>query len=488
MNRLANVLLLSRDPRSSEALTTVLSANRCTSLLCDEPASFLARALSDHPDLAMIDVTSMDEDGLNAAQTLRGAFGNRQRPDHLADAGIVGGRCSIGRRRSALTMCSGCLSSRKNSCTAFRPLLRLSTMHAEMDRRIELARKYDLEVEHPQEDTDDTPFRILMASAGALTSSAVKSALSGPCDFTVCDSLEDAEDLLWDRFFDACILCVPQEFDHAPFGHLNFCNQVRNNPRLFNLPIIVTAPLGEFSEIDQPFFKHGATRVFRGEIAPESLRFALVSLVSRQRKRWQMRLALEATRTGNTKDPSTGTYVFPFLESHLGHLIDTARTWQKHLSVVSPSIFPNVNNVRREFGDDAGNHLMQQLGQWITGLIRAEDMVARHGEHDFCVAFPDTPMEEANAVMHRVAGVVSYTDFAVRNVYQPISVWVEMGIAELQPDDSVSTLLARARRKPRLTRSVSPYPSDPRTRCRSTSSSIRFAPGAISASGAWNRP
>ena len=444
MNRLANVLLLSRDPRSSEALTTVLSANRCTSLLCDEPASFLARALSDHPDLAMIDVTSMDEDGLNAAQTLRGASETDNVPIILltqASSGPLFDRAASIGVDDVLRM----PVQQEELVHRIRPLLRLSTMHAEMDRRIELARKYDLEVEHPQEDTDDTPFRILMASAGALTSSAVKSALSGPCDFTVCDSLEDAEDLLWDRFFDACILCVPQEFDHAPFGHLNFCNQVRNNPRLFNLPIIVTAPLGEFSEIDQPFFKHGATRVFRGEIAPESLRFALVSLVSRQRKRWQMRLALEATRTGNTKDPSTGTYVFPFLESHLGHLIDTARTWQKHLSVVFLD-FPNVNNVRREFGDDAGNHLMQQLGQWITGLIRAEDMVARHGEHDFCVAFPDTPMEEANAVMHRVAGVVSYTDFAVRNVYQPISVWVEMGIAELQPDDSVSTLLARARR------------------------------------------
>ncbi len=444
MNRLANVLVLSRDPRSSEALTGILSANRCTSLLCEEPSTFLARALSDHPDLAMIDVTSMDEDGLNAAQMLRGARETDNVPIILLTQASSGPLFD----RAAAIGVDDVLRApfqQEELVHRIRPLLRLSTMHAEMDRRIELARKYGLEVEHPQEDNDDTPFRILMASAGTLTSAAVKSALSGPCDFTVCDSLEDAEDLLWDRFFDACILCVPPEFDHAPFGHLNFCNQVRNNPRLFNLPIIVTAPTGEFSEIDLPFFKHGATRVFRGDIAPEALRFALVSLVGRQRKRWQMRLALEATRTGSTKDPSTGTYVFPFLEAHLGHLIESARTWQKHLSVVFLD-FPNVNNVRREFGDDAGNHLVQQLGQWITGLIRAEDMVARHGEHDFCVAFPDTPMEEANAVMHRVAGVVSYTDFAVRNVYQPISVWVEMGIAELQPDDSVSTLLVRARR------------------------------------------
>jgi two-component system cell cycle response regulator len=54
-------------------------------------------------------------------------------------------------------------------------------------------------------------------------------------------------------------------------------------------------------------------------------------------------------------------------------------------------------------------------------------------------------LDEADLVMHRIAGVISYTDFALCEVYQPIIINVEVSMADLETNDSVDSLIARAR-------------------------------------------
>jgi two-component system cell cycle response regulator len=72
-------------------------------------------------------------------------------------------------------------------------------------------------------------------------------------------------------------------------------------------------------------------------------------------------------------------------------------------------------------------------------------MTARFEADEFCVVLPDTPKEEADIVMHRISGVLAYTDFAVLGVFQPVKAWVRAGAASLRPDDTMATLIARAR-------------------------------------------
>jgi len=73
-------------------------------------------------------------------------------------------------------------------------------------------------------------------------------------------------------------------------------------------------------------------------------------------------------------------------------------------------------------------------------------MIARFDENEFCISLPDTPMEEAKIVMNRIAGIVSYTDFALIDVFKPISVWVEAGMANLEHGDTTDTLIEKARK------------------------------------------
>jgi len=78
-------------------------------------------------------------------------------------------------------------------------------------------------------------------------------------------------------------------------------------------------------------------------------------------------------------------------------------------------------------------------------MIRVEDMVAHFRGHDFCIALPDTPVDEAMYVMNRIAGVLTYTDFALVEVYQPVTISVEFGIAEIEKGDTIDALIDRAR-------------------------------------------
>ncbi|HTH18394.1 MAG TPA: diguanylate cyclase, partial [Magnetospirillum sp.] len=213
-----------------------------------------------------------------------------------------------------------------------------------------------------------------------------------------------------------------------------------NNPRLFNLPMVL---LGTANAGDA--YRHGATRVLAEECNPDVLRAVVLTLVRRQQLRWSIRTALSESLVPATRDEMTGAYSRAFFDSYLTSRLNLARAQNRHLAVVFFAA-PNIEGVRRQFGDDAALHLTQQVGQWITGLLRAEDLTAAYAPNEFCVVLPDTPLAEAEVVMHRIAGVLAYTDFAVREVYQPVKVWVQVGCTDARNDDTVASLLARGRR------------------------------------------
>lgn len=318
-----------------------------------------------------------------------------------------------------------------------RPLLRVSTMRAELRHRSAVARALGL----------NAPDSLGAATAGNRPAvllvggdvSDLHRLVGGDAEVTVSSNVFEAEDLLAERNFDAAV-AVPQDDVES---HLDFCGQVRNNPRLFNLPVLlVDGGRGDLDVVDA--YRRGATRVVRSPLDSVRLRCALMTLVRRQQLRWLIRDALARTLAGPTQDPATGLYGRDFLLRYLGHRLATAQSLQRHLSVLFFES-PTVDSVRRQFGAEAADHLLVQLAQWIGGLLRGEDLTARFEGNEFCVVLPDTPLDEAEVVMQRIAGVLSCTDFAVREVYQPVKVWVRVGSADATPDDTIEGLIARAR-------------------------------------------
>jgi two-component system cell cycle response regulator len=167
-------------------------------------------------------------------------------------------------------------------------------------------------------------------------------------------------------------------------------------------------------------------------------------MVRRQKQRWLIREALGEAELPSIMDPATAVFSRAFCDAYAAQRVSYALNHGRPLSIGFFRV-PDVENIRQRFGEDQANHLRLQVSQWISGLLRVEDMTARYEENEFCVVLPDSPVSEASLVINRIAGVLAYTDFAVREVYEPVKVWVRVGSAELGDGDTTESLIARAR-------------------------------------------
>ena len=441
MQRLANILIASANSDGLNDLVETLSDNNCNSLVCEGETEFVEEARRSQPDLAILDIDSLGDDVRALVEHLNGDMTTTGIPIVLFGASKTPALMTLGRELRIDEILTADVSS-EEVLLRLRPVLRLSTMRAETRRRVTLARRMGVTI--TSQDVfavDDDPFKVLLVGVEDLASLGAPKDLIRRCIVTPCLDHAVARELIFDGSFDAVIVRLARSEVCAECGE--FCSQIRHNPRLFNLPLVVLAEDGAFDDRMEPM-RHGASRVLPLPSMPEELEFVVLTLTNRQRLRWRMRAIIEQTHAKATADPRSCCYSMPFLSAHLEQLIAAAREWQKHLTL-AVFRFPAIVTVGEEFGQEAGDHLMRQMAQWITGLVRVEDVTAHEDGYDFYLALPDTPIAEARMVLHRIAGVLAYTDFAVEEVYRPIQVEVLMGFAELEPDDTAETLAERAR-------------------------------------------
>ncbi|MTJ80561.1 MAG: response regulator [Telmatospirillum sp.] len=316
-----------------------------------------------------------------------------------------------------------------------RPLVRLAIMRAELRQRARAAARFGVSVPADLPAAPmPTGYPILLVGDDGAPLAAM---LSGAAPSFAADPFI-ADEMLGRSNFDAAILATGAN----PGPYLDFCAQARNNPRLFNLPVLLVAAPGVISEEDA--YHHGASGLLTTPVDPAELQAAVTTQVRRQRTRWVIRERLAETLADADRDPETGVYSNAFLESYLEDRVRFSTTHGRCLSMMFVRV-PDIEGVRVHFGEEQAHHLRRQVAQWITGLLRAEDLTARSGENEFCLVLPDTPRAEAEVVLHRIAGVLAYTDFAVKEVYQPVKIWARVGAADLLPEDTDKTLVARAR-------------------------------------------
>ncbi len=433
MIRLANVLVAHADKSAADALIARLSHNGYHATFAATAEQVAAHVRAEHPDLVLVGDVGYDPVALGAAL---------KRDPECADIPVVVLTDKVRSDQAGEVLDAGlddlvCWDYGDVEMLArLRPLVRLAVMHGELRERSAAAAVFGVKACSRAVAPEGSHPAILVVGTDR---DGVGAMLGASADVVTSANLYDAESLLESRNFDAAVVTTDGDIE----GFLAFSSQVRNNPRLFNLPMVMVVD----KAVDTvEVYRRGASRVLIRPLDSGILRASVLTMVRRQQLRWSIRAALFESLKEATRDPLTGVYGRPFLEKYLEKRLAIAKAHNRHLAVVFFYI-PNIEGVRDHFGDDAAEHLSQQLGQWITGLLRAEDITALYAKNEFCVVLPDTPLAEAEVVMHRIAGVLAYTDFAVREVYQPVKVWVQVGSSDIKADDTLESLLARARAK-----------------------------------------
>ena len=435
----ARLLILDDDPVRHELLAAELGRYGYHAA-CAIGDHAIEAAREHNPDIVLIIDTRVGDAGLSLAQTL-------SREPFMADTPVV---LSVAEEGTATH--EGCLAAGIEDllvrpvltpvlAARLMPLRRLTTIRAELRNRLRTARRLGIALPAmPAPPATRGPYRVLIVADDPECGQALRATLGDEFSSAHAESPYAAGEMLIDAEYDALVLVPGAD----PERQLELSNHIRNNTRLFDLPVLMLASSGASGDPVAPY-RRGVTVVLAGETPAKRLRFALATLVRRQGLRRHTRTCLRATEVAEATDPATGRYHDGFLRAHLDGLVDDAARWDKQLSVTLLAC-RNVGEIARLFGPAAADALMREVGGWITSLVRAEDVVGRINGSGFLVALPDTALEEAQIVGNRIAGVLLNTEFAVPGCDDALRVWIEVGCAAWAPGDSTEGHIARARR------------------------------------------
>lgn len=434
MIHLANILIATDDAAFGEELLGKLRRHRYQGQVVTSQEEVIVAARQERPDIVLLGSSIKGGDPMTLTRMLKASVDTADIPVCL----LAEEASAELQNRALVAGVADVLTPPISETKLFarlRPLVRLASMQTELQQRGQAAQKFGISIETlPHRQKDERPERILLIGKPA---EALAQHLPNAQISYVGDPYQ-AEDELENHNYDAAI-AIP---NGDPARYLDLCVQIRNNPRLFNLPVIMVAKAAEIDE--DTAYQHGASGYFKDPADPSELNNAALFLVRRQKLRWSIREALGEAETALIKDPATDVFSRPFFDAYVSQRVAYALNHNRPLSVGFFRV-PDVENIRQRFGEEQANHLRLQVSQWISGLLRVEDMTARYEDNEFCVLLPDSPESEASLVINRIAGVLAYTDFAVRDVYEPVKVWVRAGYAELTDSDDTESLIARAR-------------------------------------------
>lgn len=140
-------------------------------------------------------------------------------------------------------------------------------------------------------------------------------------------------------------------------------------------------------------------------------------------------------------DPLTGLY-------NRRHILDVAEyeaVQQKRTSTGLSFIITDIDYFKRindTYGHDAGDAVIVAVSQTIRNSVREQDSVARWGGEEFLIVLPDTHLDKAAHVAHRIRENVA----AIRVPAGPrtISVSATLGVSFYRTGESISNAIAKA--------------------------------------------
>jgi len=137
-------------------------------------------------------------------------------------------------------------------------------------------------------------------------------------------------------------------------------------------------------------------------------------------------------------DALTGLHNRRYFHETLAREVDRAQRYQRRLSLVLVDVdgFKAIND---RIGHLAGDAVLAEIGDRIRQVVRSADIACRVGGDELAVIVPEIEVGQARQLVGRIQRAVSS---------QPITragrVRVSAGVADLQPNDTPTSLFERA--------------------------------------------
>jgi two-component system cell cycle response regulator len=444
MTSLTNVVIAGGDAEAAVARVETLSPAGYAGLAVSNGLDVQQYVIDRQPELVLFEGPFKDVDTFEVARRLKDDPATRHVPVIM-----LNGENSPEMRYEALESGLDDLIVRDTPdeivLARLLPFVRLSTMHAECIRRVETASEFRVAIDLADVHRVSTKnSRVLLIGGDNPGVESVAEALEME-DFTVSRETSHfaAGERLAEDTYDAAVIAVDrtESIENAYF----LCAHIRNNTRLFNLPVLLAVASEAVLGSDQPY-RQGASATASLNRDYENLAMSLKFLVRRQRLRWNLHAPLTATLQASTSDRLQGLYSTNFLNAHLNRLLE--RVQNRRRRTISAAIFSlqNLSNAEKMYGSDAGEQLLQQAADCVSGMIRVEDLAARLSPIEICAVFPDTSERDARQAADRITGVLQHSEFTLTGARNATTwLWTQSGVATSEQGDTMDSLIGRVR-------------------------------------------
>ena len=439
MSSQTHVAVIGDATTNGSNLVDRLAALGCSAFSAKPGESPLDLVRARGPHVVILDAGDPPKTVLDIARALKGDAETKHTPIILVGSDWEGGLQAEALNSGVDSIISGEYRDLE-LYTRVRALARLNVMQAELARRGATQRRYGLTRDPvSQAPVGAVKTAILAVGDFGADAESLTAAIGIESSLAFASDPQNAIEELNARCFDALVVAVTG----SPDAWYTMCSDIRDNSRLYHLPILMIADPDDMDDPSLPYEK-GATDLLFRPVQKDELGTRLKMLIRQQRYRRCLQDAYRRSLHLETSDSLTGLFNFGFLHDYLASLTADAERWNKGLTVAIFDV-EHMAELNRKFGYSGGDRLLRQIGGIIGRLVRGEDLTARYGGEEFCVVMPETPREVAEIALRRVADVVGHTEFGIQSDQSAIAVKLKMGCAAYEPGDSAESLLTRAR-------------------------------------------
>jgi len=306
--------------------------------------------------------------------------------------------------------------------------IRLNTMQSELNRRLHIAERYQCEALINNQLNQPIKEASILVTGRPNGYSVIEETLSANCTLIGTLSLETAKDYLNRQPFDMVII----NGGRMPTRFLPFVEQIKKNPQLFTLPILLVAYPSKLTD-SHIAYEAGITDIIGAPVNRNELLLRTTSLIREWRFRSAMAQSYLSARHIPTNDALTGLYTYSFYREHLDQIIKDHSQTKRTFTLITIAI-ENMSDINTQYGYMAGDQVLSQISEILMTMIRGEDLAARISGNKFVLTLPDTSADHASKVLKRIESILKQTEFMGTTGGAPITVDLAAHVLESNGD------------------------------------------------------
>ena len=402
---------------------------------CDGPSG-IEMALSERPDVILLDVMMPGMDGFETCRRLKGDLAT----DHIP---VVMVTALDGRRDRLTGLEAGAddfLNKPIDDVTLFarvRSLARLKQMIDELREREASGRRLGV-IEGPMTRLNRGGARIVIADDNERQARRIADELSVEHRPVIEPNPEKALLAIRARADLLIVNAASRGFDG-----LRLAAQARTDEAARHLPVLAIVDPDDKNRAIKAL-ELGVNDILSKPVDPEELAARVRTLVRQKRYTDYLRSNLDLSMEAAVTDTLTGLYNRRYMTNQANALVKRAALGGQPVSALLVDIdhFKRINDT---FGHDAGDEVLREFAVRLATNVRAIDLACRYGGEEFVVIMPDTQLKDALRIAERLRLHVSGSPFRAPGLTEPLTVTISVGVAcTLGDSDTQEALLKRA--------------------------------------------